>query len=156
MRHALAILTHASAIGVALSVATAVHAADWPPPGGPHPLWHGGNNQASYPPIVSTAVPDPLVTRIQLALRCWPNPSRGITRFQARANPGEPIRVRVFSVSGRLVREWSTRGAGVRGVEWTWDARDGRGRVTSPGLYFYRAESGAERVQGKFVLLARP
>jgi hypothetical protein len=155
MRRARAILTHAVALGVSFSLTTTAHAA-WPPPGGPHPLWHGGNNQAGYPSIASTAVPDPVAAPIQLALRCWPNPSRGITRFQALANPGETIRVGVFSVSGRRVREWNIVGAGPRGVEWTWDARDGHGRATSPGLYFYRAESGKERVQGKFVLLARP
>lgn len=147
-----------AAVAVALaSLVSPADAARYRPPGGPHALYHGGDNQAQYPALTSTAVeegvPSPLA--IRLTVRSFPNPARGAARFRALAGAGDEIRVRLYSVTGRLVREWRKTGAGSSGVEWSWDALDASGRAAPPGLYFYRAEAGNQRAQGRLVLLGR-
>ena len=147
----------ATFIGAVFLIAPVASATAYRPPGGPHPLYHGGDNQATYPPLSSVGVGDSIPSPIALrfAFLCYPNPSRGGTRFRAMAVAGEEVRVRLFSVTGRLVREWRQSGAGPRWLEWEWDGRDAHGRTALPGLYFYRADSGRERVRGKLVLLGR-
>ena len=136
---------------------TAWAGAPYRPPGGPHRLHHGGDNQAPYPPLATTPVepPGPHAAAVRLALVPYPNPARGELRFRLLAPAGEQVRVRVYGVSGRLVREWRQGGTGAAGLEWGWDGRDAAGRRLGSGLYFYRADAGAETTRGKLVLLAR-
>ena len=50
--------------------------------------------------------------------------------------------VRIYDVSGRLVRDVFT-GSLTAGVHRsTWDGRDGSGNPVTPGLYFVRAKMG--------------
>jgi hypothetical protein len=74
-----------------------------------------------------------------------PNPFRGDSRFRYSVPAeGAPVRIEVFDVAGRRVRELvsGTRPAGVH--EAVWDGRDGEGRAVPAGVYFYRARIGAE------------
>jgi hypothetical protein len=130
----------------------ATPAAAYRAPGGLHPLYRGGDN-GTFPPLVTAVDDRPTPTTVRLAVRAFPNPARGLIRFRAATPAGAPVRLRVFNVAGRLVREWRGQGEGQGPAEWSWDGRDARGRLTGPGLYFYLAESGAQRVTGKVVLL---
>jgi len=143
---------------IAAAFATFVPAAGAAPyraPGGPHPLFHGGDNQATYPPLATVAVEEPGtgLLPMRLAISCYPNPARGTASFRAFAAAGKEVRIRIYGVNGRLVREWQRNGAGTSAIEWTWDGRDGRGRSAGAGLYFYRAEAGRDHAQGKIVML---
>lgn len=130
-------------------------AAPFPPPGGPHRLHHGGDNTAPYPALTSVAVEDSVahVLGARLAVLAYPNPARGETRFRAFLARGERTRARLYSVSGRLVREWSKTAERPGWLEWSWDGRDGRGRRVASGLYFLHLEAGRQVARTRVVLL---
>ena len=97
----------------------------------------------------STSVPPAVLTQSS----AWPNPfvDRTTIRFQLPDAGGAEIRV--YGISGRLVRDLS-RGSLEPGVhEVTWDGRTDRGRSVAAGLYFYRLIAGSERLARRMVLL---
>jgi len=82
-----------------------------------------------------------------------PNPFAGPTTIAyVVPRPGR-VTLKVFNVSGRLVRTLldGVVPAGPGRVEW--DGRDGRGRSLSSGIYFYRLDNGERTVTRKGVLL---
>ena len=121
------------------------------PPGGPHPLYRGGDNQAGYPPISNVAVDNsPRIARF--VVTAMPNPSRGGMRFRATLPSAGTLRVRLFSVDGRRVREWK-RSADSGAIEWAWDGRDQQGRQVPDGVYYYSAAIAAQSFSGRLVVL---
>jgi hypothetical protein len=91
----------------------------------------------------------------QLVLRQnRPNPFNPVTTIDYEVPGGaERVTLRVYDVSGRLVRTL-VDGRQPEGVATaTWDGRnDGGGRVAS-GVYFYRLEAGDTRATRRMVLL---
>src|SRR5262245_60612066 len=79
-----------AALVLTLAFASASGAGSYCPPGGPHPLFHGGDNQATYPPITTVAVETQAAgaPAVRLAITCHPNPSRGAVTFRAHARTG--------------------------------------------------------------------
>lgn len=141
------------ALAAVMSWSASVASAGYRAPGGPLPLWYGGDNQSPYPAISTVGVAPPHASAVRLTLSCAPNPARGPVRFRGVIPAGGELRVRLFSVNGRLVREWKPEADGAGPVEWMWDGRDDRGRTVPPGLYFYRAEAAGRQARGKLVLL---
>jgi len=82
-----------------------------------------------------------------------PNPFNPQTMI--RFELPEPMRVRlsVFDVHGRLVKQLldERREAGASMVEW--DGTDSHGRTVATGVYFYVLDAGGSRYQHKMVLL---
>lgn len=97
-------------------------------------------------PIVTAPAPE----SISLArITSVPNPTRGSTSIGlelSRVSAGAEIALRVFDVSGRLVRElWSgTRTAAPSSVEW--DGRSADGTRVAPGKYLARVDADGENV----------
>jgi hypothetical protein len=88
-----------------------------------------------------------------IALRSHPNPSHQGTTIRYQM-PGEnDVSLRIFDVSGQLVRTLidAARQAGAHTV--IWDARDDDGRTVSPGLYFYGLQAGPHLATGKVVMV---
>jgi hypothetical protein len=84
----------------------------------------------------------------------FPNPFNPSTRISYDVPaPGAHVVLRVFSLSGRLVRALENRDAvpGRHSVEW--DGRDDRGLQVSSGVYMYRIEIGEFTEQRRMVLL---
>jgi hypothetical protein len=79
------------------------------------------------------------------------NPSTTI-RFEVPSGAGY-VRLRVFDVSGRLVRTLAAGfyGQGSQSVDW--DGRDTSGAQVSTGVYFYRLDAGAFSQTRKMVFL---
>jgi hypothetical protein len=90
-----------------------------------------------------------------LALRQnFPNPFASSTTIEFQvARPG-PVELRVYTVSGQLVRTLAAghREAGIERI--VWDGRDETGRSLSPGVYFYRVQVG-EELGARTMVLAR-
>jgi hypothetical protein len=82
-----------------------------------------------------------------------PNPSRG-SRVISYGLPVEsPVSLKVYDLSGRLVRilVFSTEKAGYHKV--SWDGRAEGGRGVSTGVYFYRLTAGSFSATRKLVVL---
>jgi len=83
-----------------------------------------------------------------------PNPAAPATSIRYRLHRPSTITLRVFSISGRLVRtllESVPKAAGVHGI--VWDGTDEGGRSVSSGAYFYRLESPDAVLQRKLVVV---
>jgi hypothetical protein len=84
-----------------------------------------------------------------LEVTASPNPSGGDVRFALRgAAHGEPARLRVYSLRGDLVAEW-TQDDGVA----TWNARDRSGRPVPAGVYFARVQTPTGAATHRFVIV---
>jgi len=83
-----------------------------------------------------------------------PNPFTGSTsiRFEI-PDPGGRVSVRVYSVSGRLVRELGNGVLPGGTHEAVWDGKDDGGERVASGVYFYRIEGPGLQERRKMVLL---
>jgi hypothetical protein len=82
-----------------------------------------------------------------------PNPMNGQALI-AYALPRESkVALRVYNISGQLVRELvnAKEQAGWKSV--SWDGRDARGRALSSGVYFYRLEASGYTATRKLVVV---
>jgi flagellar hook assembly protein FlgD len=103
-------------------------------------------------PVASTA----------LVGRVYPNPFRPKSGFAASlsyrlpsAAAGAPLTLRVFHVSGRLVRESRVAAAPVSGFGVvSWDGRDAKGAPSPSGVYYLRL-TGAGLDDSRAVILLR-
>jgi flagellar hook assembly protein FlgD len=71
-----------------------------------------------------------------------PNPFNPSTRLEYELARAGRVRLRIFDVGGRLVREVDVghRPAGLSSIPW--DGRDSRGRTLGSGVYVVRLEAG--------------
>lgn len=93
-----------------------------------------------------------IVSRVML-YPITPNPARGSCLIRYVLPEPSPVTLRVYDVSGRLVRELEKglRSAGANSVRW--DGRDESGRPMAGGVYFYRLEVSDKSWVKKTVLL---
>ena len=84
-----------------------------------------------------------------------PTPAReGVTIDYSLAREGK-VSLRVFDVTGRMVRSLVEGMAPAGPHQVAWDGRGGHGHRLPAGVYFYRLDAGAWRSQRKLVLLGR-
>ena len=102
-----------------------------------------------HPVAVADEAP-PIATRL---LAPAPNPTGGASRVSFDLASDARVRVAVFDVSGRLVREVldSDRPRGRHGV--IWDGRDARGAPVGAGVYFIRMEGAGPSLVRKLVMI---
>ncbi|MFH1279915.1 MAG: C25 family cysteine peptidase [Candidatus Eisenbacteria bacterium] len=82
-----------------------------------------------------------------------PNPSRGNSILRYSLPTEGRAKLRIFTVTGRLVRTLVDGEVGAGAWVVDWDGRDDRGRELPSGIYFGRLEVGAERRNAKLTLL---
>jgi outer membrane protein assembly factor BamB len=89
--------------------------------------------------------------RFSLA-QCCPNPFNPVTRISFTLGEASGVRLRIYDVSGRFVRDLVNghRSAG-RHIA-IWDGSDQAGRAVSSGVYFYKLEAGSFTETKKMVL----
>ncbi|HEX6987361.1 MAG TPA: T9SS type A sorting domain-containing protein, partial [Planctomycetaceae bacterium] len=82
-----------------------------------------------------------------------PNPLNPTAVLTFRTDARGPYRVRIFDVSGRLVRTLRGDGDAAAGYhDVRIDGHDEAGRALASGVYLYRIESGGTRTEGRFVV----
>lgn len=127
------------------------------------PMFHHDNwrtGMATFPILSSVDTlpgePTPPVT----PGRAWlgqnrPNPFNPVTviGYTVPGTAPEEVRLRVYSVAGRLVRTLVSRRVEPGYHEARWDGRDDRGSPAASGVYVYRAEIGAAAFTRKMALL---
>jgi hypothetical protein len=70
-----------------------------------------------------------------------PNPFETETVFAfqvASDSPAEQVLLKIYTVRGRLIREFRRQGVGPGYVEILWDGRDSEGEVVANGVYYYK------------------
>jgi FlgD Ig-like domain len=82
-----------------------------------------------------------------------PNPSATSTRFAWTTNAPVRTRLRIFDVSGRLVRTVVDAVTDPGAHEVAWDGCDGRGTVTAAGVFYARLDAGEHSAVHRFVRL---
>lgn len=94
------------------------------------------------------AVSVPETAAPSAALRAWPNPAEGAVRLSLSPGTVGPVPVRIYSVSGRLVRElFAVAESPASRVEVIWDGRSEAGERVAGGVYVARpAVAGARGV----------
>ncbi len=112
-------------------------------------------NQATTVTFLPATLPTPVGARaFENRLEAnVPNPFNPSTTIRYQVGAPGHVDVRVFDVSGRLVRTLVDRSqdAGVYGVRW--DGMDDSGRPVASGVYFYRMQTGDFTSTRKMVLL---
>jgi hypothetical protein len=68
----------------------------------------------------------------------WPNPASGASSFRFSLPVGGPVRLELFDVSGRRVRELAKQEMSAGIHELSWDGRDADGVHAASGVYFAR------------------
>jgi hypothetical protein len=86
-------------------------------------------------------------------LQNQPNPFSPETRIEFDLPQSGPVELKVYAVSGRLVRTLveGRRAAGSHSVRW--DGRDDAGRKVSSGVYFYNLSANGISESRKMILL---
>ncbi len=102
--------------------------------------------------FLSTGNPD------RLMARAYPNPalrSSGTMIYYnvPAAKADGTVRLTVYDITGRLVRELVNVPASAGVQTATWNLRDASGARVSSGMYFYRLEAGGEAVIQKVLVL---
>jgi len=72
----------------------------------------------------------------------YPNPFNGQTTIEFSVLDNEPVRLLLYDVAGRLVRQlYSGKGEGTMSV--IWDGKNDKSAPSASGVYFYRLETPA-------------
>jgi hypothetical protein len=99
-----------------------------------------GGGASSSPTALRTVFPNPFHERVSVSFSL------------AR---DENVRVRVFDVHGRLVRDLNDRVVPAGSHVIAWDGRGGSGLRAAAGIYFVRFEAGDATIVKKLVRLTR-
>jgi hypothetical protein len=84
--------------------------------------------------------------------RAVPNPFMTETTLELAVPVAGPLRVEIFSVSGRWMRTYDLGRVSAGAHRVLWDGRDGSGRPAAAGVYWVRVRTGAGTQAGKVVL----
>lgn len=98
------------------------------------------------------AITPALPVRYELA-QSRPNPTTGRADIAYALPKDSKVALRVYNISGQLVRELvnGNQQAGWKSI--SWDGRDSRGRALASGVYFYRLEAGPYTATRKLVVV---
>jgi hypothetical protein len=112
--------------------------------------WIGSLDPAGAETLLGPYMYEGRVAPRALALEAaGPNPFRGSSALRYALPPRAEAAIRIYAVSGRLVRTIpATPGAATV----SWDGRDENGRDAPSGVYFARLEAGEERRSVKLLL----
>ena len=100
---------------------------------------------------IPTAVDTPARSASLFVRDIYPNPFAGATTLEIETAAPSSIRVVVFDVAGRRVRDMAlAASAGSQRVEF--DGRDDSGKLLASGVYFCRIEARGETVTRKMVI----
>jgi hypothetical protein len=121
------------------------------------PTFGGNNHRTSVygelGPHQTGADPGPMAALSFALLQNSPNPFALGTSIGYVIPEAGQVTLRIFNVSGRLVRTLVNGSAPAGRNTVAWDGRDGQGRRLSSGVYFYRLESEAKSLTKKSLLL---
>jgi hypothetical protein len=104
------------------------------------------------PDGIASAVPERSQARTYLS-EARPNPFNPVTTIGYTVPGDGLVEIKVYDISGRLVRALVTGFATAGDHEVLWDGRDDRGHPVASGVYLYRFRTGRVAETRKMVLL---
>ncbi|MFH2052547.1 MAG: FlgD immunoglobulin-like domain containing protein [bacterium] len=112
----------------------------------------GNESAAGAPGGAVGAADDGLPTRTEL-FAAVPNPFNPTTTLSFAVATAGPVRLRIYDVSGRLVRTLVDEKRPVGRYQEVWDGRSTDGRPVASGVYLYRLRSGGVTECRRMLLL---
>ena len=100
-----------------------------------------------------TAAEEDKAPRVTVLYQNYPNPFNPSTAIEFHLPRRERVSLRVYDVSGRLVRTIAEETLDMGDHRFTWDGRNDRGAPAASGVYFYMLKSDSIRQARKAVLL---
>jgi hypothetical protein len=94
--------------------------------------------------------PVPLITYLG---QNYPNPFQRSTRIVFGLEDADDISLRIYTVSGQLVRTLAKGNHLQRTYSLEWDGKDARGNFVSSGIYFYQLTTRQQTFTKKMILL---
>jgi hypothetical protein len=140
--------------GEYINVVTVGEALAWNRLQGNNKLMHPGfipKWKFTVPPTTGAAEAEAPVVASRLVGN-WPNPFNPATSIRFDLAQEGPVTLRIFDISGRLVRSLAVEhlSAGQHSVDW--DGRNGSGGQAASGVYILEMVSGDYRGRHKMVL----
>jgi hypothetical protein len=86
-------------------------------------------------------------------IRNYPNPFTSMTTIAYSVSSPGVVNLRIYDVSGRLVRVLQNDMKGAGEYRLSWDGRDDKGMKAHPGVYFLRLKVGREVTTRAMILL---
>jgi hypothetical protein len=83
----------------------------------------------------------------------YPNPFNPLTTVEYSLKTRGPVSLKVYDVTGRLVRTLAEEIQEAGSHKVTWDGKDSSGRKVASGVYFCRFKAGESSSVNKMVLL---
>jgi hypothetical protein len=100
------------------------------------------------------SVPNPFSKSTLIQYRVLPVEDRDPERrISGEWNSPVPVKLKIFDVTGRLVKVLVDSEQAAGSYEITWDGMDRRGEMAGNGIYFYRLVIGTSHNTGKIILL---
>lgn len=102
---------------------------------------------------VSVEASDDLIPQAFTLYQNYPNPFQDQTAIRFRSPANTTIKIGIYDIQGRRVRELAAQPA--TGGEQTlqWEAKDDRGNPVSAGIYFITLQAGKTRQTRKMIVL---
>ena len=118
-------------------------------PGGEHEIFVQGWSDNGVTPVDET----PAAVAFELH-GAAPNPFNPSTTIAFNLPAAEPVTLKIYDPSGRLVRTLLNNDPGLAGRnEVTWNGRDRGGRNAASGVYLYRLDTPSNRATGRMTLM---
>ncbi|MDD4858323.1 MAG: T9SS type A sorting domain-containing protein, partial [Candidatus Krumholzibacteria bacterium] len=102
---------------------------------------------------VATGVDDTPVPCFTSLNQNYPNPFNPSTRISYSLKAATRVSLRIYNISGRLVRVLVDSTEPMGAHEAVWNGKDNTGRSVASGIYFYRLDAGAFSATRKMVLI---
>ncbi|MEE8573285.1 MAG: T9SS type A sorting domain-containing protein, partial [Gemmatimonadota bacterium] len=102
---------------------------------------------------LSTGIEEQTAEAVSLRLKAFPNPTRGGTTLAFNMPVTAIVNVKIYDVSGRLIRRIAGEEIQAGPHELSWDGIDASGAKVPSGMYFCRLEAGGQRETQKLTVL---
>jgi hypothetical protein len=104
-------------------------------------------------PVASAVSPRPFAPEVDYLSQIYPNPFNPVTTITFGLTKSGHVSLKVYDVSGRLVRVLVEEQRAARHYEEKWDGRDNAGKPVASGVYFCRLTAEGFSQTRKMVLV---